>query len=147
MDIFGAVYDDVMQPPMTNCDQYRYVEQDLGLPYQTGKANITTGGACVLMPKGAHNHTDGSGTTARFNSLAALALDATNNIYVADTGNNAIRKVTPAGVVTTIAGSPGSVGVSLGALPGSLTAPQGIAIERSGTLLVTTENALVRIQP
>lgn len=57
MGIFGATFDDVMQPPMTNCDQYRYVEQDLGLPYQTGKENISTGGACVLMPKGAHNHT------------------------------------------------------------------------------------------
>ncbi|MCW1908839.1 MAG: Ig-like domain-containing protein [Candidatus Saccharibacteria bacterium] len=60
LTIFGTKFYDIAQPPITNCDQYRYVEQDLGLPYQTGKANLVTGGECVLLPKGSHHNT---GTT------------------------------------------------------------------------------------
>ncbi len=60
LQVFGTSFYDISQPPFTNCDQYRYVEQDLGLPYQTGKANIVTGGACILLPKGSHHNT---GTT------------------------------------------------------------------------------------
>jgi hypothetical protein len=46
--IFGTPYRDITKPPMTNCDQYAYVEQDLDLPYETGKANLVIG-PCQLM--------------------------------------------------------------------------------------------------
>lgn len=48
---------------------------------------------------------DGYGTSARFSNISGLAVDTTGNIYVADSGNCAIRKITPAGAVTTLAGS------------------------------------------
>ena len=53
---------------------------------------------------------DGTGSAARFNRPSGVAVDSAGNVYVADTGNNTIRKVTPGGVVTTLAGLAGSYG-------------------------------------
>ncbi len=46
--VFGESFRAVAEPQITNCDQYRYIEQDLGLPYQTGKANLAIG-PCALV--------------------------------------------------------------------------------------------------
>src|SRR5215469_5824207 len=50
---------------------------------------------------------DGLGAAARFFGPNSLAVDPQGNVYVADTGNDTIRKITPAGLVTTLAGMPG----------------------------------------
>jgi sugar lactone lactonase YvrE len=80
---------------------------------------------------------DGTGNAARFQNLSGVAVDANGNIYVADTGNNAIRKVTQGGVVTTLAGQSGSTGSVDGVgMVVRFDNPGGVAVDSSGDLFV-----------
>jgi sugar lactone lactonase YvrE len=79
---------------------------------------------------------DGQGTAARFFIPNDLAIDNLGNIYVADVGNNKIRKVTPQGLVTTLAGS-GQVGDTDGnGASARFSSPNGIAIDAFGDVYV-----------
>lgn len=77
----------------------------------------------------------------------ALAVDNNGNVFVADTLNHTIRKITSTGVVTTVGGKAGVRGADAGSLPGLLNFPQGIVVDRAGNLYVTTEDAVVKIVP
>jgi len=90
--------------------------------------------------------TNATGAAASFLSPQALVTDSAGNIYVADTGNSVIRKITALGVVTTFAGTPGVTGITDG--PGSTALfnfPCGIAMDPSGNLWVAdTYNSIIR---
>ncbi|PJZ74159.1 hypothetical protein CH373_04380 [Leptospira perolatii] len=83
---------------------------------------------------------DGVGNSARFNSPYAITIDPNNNLYLVDSGNQTVRKITPDGVVTTIAGIPGVIGNQDGmASSASFDSPRGI-VYHAGALYVTTAN-------
>ncbi|MFZ9595287.1 MAG: hypothetical protein ACO3A2_04330 [Bdellovibrionia bacterium] len=90
--------------------------------------------------------TDGNSTSAQFNTPKGITIDPSGNLYVADYGNHTIRKISPSGVVTTLAGTAGKIGIQLGALPSTLARPTGISYT-SGLLLVTSENSVLIINP
>ncbi|HEX6792787.1 MAG TPA: hypothetical protein VF304_02965 [Casimicrobiaceae bacterium] len=80
---------------------------------------------------------DGVGADARFCYPGAIAADRSGNLYVADTFNDTIRKITPAGVVSTVAGQPGVFGARDGvATSATFNGPSGIAVDADGTIYV-----------
>jgi DNA-binding beta-propeller fold protein YncE len=90
--------------------------------------------------------TDGTGTAALFNNPTGVVVDAAGNVYVADSANGVIRKITAAGVVTTVVGvADGHTGIQTGALPGRLAFPFQIAIDATGSLFVTGANSVLRL--
>ena len=90
--------------------------------------------------------TNGQGSAARFNNPHGLAVDAAGNIYVADTGNQLVRKITPSGVVTTLAGSVAGRGTADGVGDAArFTSPDGVAVDAAGQVyVVDTLNFTVR---
>jgi uncharacterized delta-60 repeat protein len=95
---------------------------------------------------GVSGSTDATGGAARFYNPYGIAADSVGNLYVADTFNHTIRRVTPAGVVTTLAGSAGNVGSVDGPGPSALfNGPQGIAVDGAGNVYVAdTGNQTMR---
>ncbi|MBL9199933.1 MAG: hypothetical protein JNL39_05465, partial [Opitutaceae bacterium] len=113
---------------------------------------ITPAGAVttVVGAAAAAGAIDGPATTARLNAPEGIAVDAAGNVFVADTGNHAIRRIAPSGVVTTFAGALGSAGDANGAGPvARFNAPQGLAIDAVGNLFVadTGNHVIRRITP
>jgi streptogramin lyase len=95
---------------------------------------IVTTFAGQLGIAGANN---GTGTNAQFDVPSGLAFDQSGNLFVSDTGNNTIRKITPAGVVSTFAGIPGDSGFADGATGGAqFSSPLGIVVGPNGAIYV-----------
>lgn len=92
---------------------------------------------------------DGPVAAARFNNPVGLAFDAAGNLYVTDQDNSLVRKITPAGMVSTIAGQRGKFGVIAGPLPATLGRPAGIVAGTAGELYVTdiASNVVLKITP
>ncbi len=107
-----------------------------------GQTSIFAGAA------GTSGTTDATGASARFNNPAGLAIDASGNLYVADYGNNKIRRITPAGLVTTLAGT-GTAGSVNGdpITQAQFNGPVGIAVNTStGVVYVADEqNHRIRV--
>jgi len=82
--------------------------------------------------------TNANGTAASFNGVQGLAIDVSGNIYVSDSGNNKIRKITPTGDVSTFVGLPSNAAGSFDAqgTMASLNSPWGITIDSYGTFFV-----------
>lgn len=110
---------------------------------------VTSSGVVTIFAgmAGFPGSADGSGSGARFFGPRGLSRDASGNIYVADTANHTIRKVTPAGVVTTLAGLAGSAGSADGAGSAArFSSPRGIAADAGGNVWVAdSDNALIRL--
>jgi sugar lactone lactonase YvrE len=115
-----------------------------------GEGNIIiadTGNHCVrkltpdgtvstLAGSGSAGFADGAGAAAQFNDPWAVAVDGEGNIIIADTGNHCVRKLTPDGIVSTLAGS-GSAGFTDGAgTAAQFDIPVGVAVDGEGNIII-----------
>ena len=109
---------------------------------------ITSAGVVTTLAgtAGSFGSSDGTGVAARFKSPLGVAVDASGSVYVADTDNSTIRKITPAGAVSTLAGAAWSRGIVLGALPSTLAYPPGVAVSGS-EVVVSSGNSVLVIRP
>lgn len=102
------------------------------------RVDPNTGATTTFAGNGTAGTVNGTGTGARFNQPAAIAVDAAGTLYVAEAGNHSIRKVTtPGAVVTTLAGAPGSSGAVDGiGTAARFNTPEGVAVATDGTVYV-----------
>src|ERR1039458_8130872 len=109
---------------------------------------ITSAGVVSTLAgfAGSSGSSDGTSSSARFNLPYGIAVDSSNNLYVADTYNDTIRKITPAGVVSTFAGLAGNIGSQDGTNSNArFYYPMGIAVDSSNNLYVAdTYNDTIR---
>ncbi len=117
-----------------------------------GQPTMTIATTLAITPEvttfagsGSQGSADGTGTAATFYDPSGVAVDGSGNVYVGDTYNHLVRKITSAGVVTTLAGS-GSQGSANGTgTAASFSNPRGIAVDGSGNVYVADyANHLIR---
>ncbi|MBB5766761.1 sugar lactone lactonase YvrE [Xanthomonas arboricola] len=103
-------------------------------------------GSVQTVAGGQEGFGDGVDAAAEFNTPSGIAFDTAGNLYIADTGNHAIRKRTPQGVVTTLAGD-GSAGFRDGAAAQArFNGPIGVAVDTQGRVYVAdTYNDRIRV--
>lgn len=119
-----------------------YVTDGSSVRMITGAALVTTFAGSATNAGSA----DGTGLSARFNNPFGICVDASGNVFVADTLNFTIRQITPAGVVSTLAGTASSAGTVDGTGAGSrFNQPAGLAVSSAGAVYVAdTLNDTIR---
>jgi hypothetical protein len=91
----------------------------------------------------------GAATVAQLNAPIGTAIDGAGNVYIADSGNNRVRKVAPGGTITTVAGSgscktKGNIGDGGPATSASLCAPTGLAVDGSNLFISDSGHNRIR---
>lgn len=126
---------------------------EAGIVYIADSSNYTirrvsAGGDVTTLAgtAGVYGHNDGTGAAASFSAPEGVAVDGEGNVYVADSYNHNIRKVTPSGVVTTLAGSAGNAGSANGTgTAARFNLPRGVAVDGDGNVYVAdTDNHTLR---
>jgi trimeric autotransporter adhesin len=103
----------------------------------SGKMNVVAGNGIV-----GYSGDGRAATSAQFATPQSIAMDSVGNLYIADEGNNRIRKVTPAGIISTVAGNgvPAYAGDGGSATQASLNQPMGIAVDSAGSIYIADHN-------
>ena len=119
----------------------------LGCPVAQGQTQYEPYSFTTFAGKaGVSGSADGTGSAARFSSPSQIAIDKDDNLFLADTANHTIRKITPAGVVTTVAGLAGSSGSADGTGSNArFNSPIGVAVDAAGNLFIgDSDNSTIR---
>ena len=108
---------------------------------------VTPAGVVTTMAgSGTPTFANGAGTGASFNIPLGVAVDAARNVYVADGGNNRIRMITPAGDVSTLAGSGTATFADGTGAAASFSGPRAVAVDLSNNVYVSDQtNQRIRI--
>lgn len=110
---------------------------------------ITPDGMVSTLAGSTQGYADGTGTAARFNQPAKIAVDSNGNVYVADSENSAVRKITPSGVVTTLEGSPIGLYANINGIKAQFIDTEGVAVDANGNVFVSDygNNRIMKITP
>ena len=110
------------------------------------------GGICLDPPPGCGD--GGAATSAQFHIPSGLAIDGSDNLYVTDPERHTVRKVTPAGTISTIAGDGSGCAVPTGpcgdggtATSAQLLRPRGVAVDGSGNVYISEGNKVRKVTP
>ncbi len=138
MTSLGSGFSDLFDVTVDNSGNMYVVDHGKQLVSKvTPAGNVTT-----IAGSGSKGYTNGNGTSASFNDPKSIAIDKNGNIYVADVGNNAIRKIDSSGNVTTYLDH-----VSSYTTDASFFGPYGVTVDKNGVVYITntSENRIVKI--
>lgn len=95
----------------------------------------------TVAGSGEQGYADGNGTSAQFNRPTGIAIDGSGNLYIADSGNHCIRKISSSGMVSTLAGMAGSADfIDATGTEARFNYPIGLTIDGAGNILVADLN-------
>ncbi len=124
-----------------------YISEFAG--HRVRKVNLSTGIITTVAGTGVTGFSgdNGPATAAKLNIPQGIAIDFSGNLYIADVGNNRIRKVDATGIITTIAGTGtrGYLGDGGPATAATLDIPQGVSVDSSGNLYIADGNRIRKV--